>query len=166
MTVKVYQGCSWFNKEQTQHMNNVFAALKENPTVDYKHSFRPLDDQFNDIDISKEPEFLNNFYQSLSWGNETYKSDINGIHCSDLGVFAYHPDYPDDGQAFELGYFNACHKPAIVVVPDGYLQKFKDNKSSLNLMIAYGSTQVVTVSQLKEIDLNKVINKPFFGNML
>ena len=86
--VKVYQACSWFNAEQTNHMKDVYKILKENKTCDYENSYRPLDLQFEGINVDENPEFLEEHYQQIAWGNETYQNDISGISNSDIGVFA------------------------------------------------------------------------------
>ena len=158
--VKVYCACSWFNAEQTNHMKDVYKILKENKTCDYENSYRPLDLQFEGINVDENPEFLEDHYQQIAWGNETYQNDISGISNSDIGVFAYClGDDEDPGQSYELGYMRAMGKPTIVVIPDSQ----KD--VPMNLMIAYGATMVVTLSELKNLDLNMVFNKPFNGKL-
>lgn len=155
--VKVYQACSWFNREQSKHMKDVYKLLKENKTCDYENSYRPLDHQYKGMDISRNPEFLDDEYQRTSWICATYNNDISGIENSDVGVFAYVPGQAtiDDGTAFELGYMVAIGKPTVVVIPDDKAQE------SMNLMIAEGATQVVTLSEFKNMDLNRIFKKPF-----
>lgn len=157
--VKVYQACSWFKGEQTKHMKDVYKTLKENKTCDYENSYRPLDLQFEGVNVDENPEFLEEHYQQIAWGNETYQNDISGISNSDIGVFAWTPKSPDEGQSFEMGYMKAMGKPVLVVVPDGQ----KD--LAMNLMVAYGATQVIELSELKDINLNKVFNKPYDGGL-
>lgn len=155
--VKVYQACSWFNSRQKNHMDNVYRALKDNPTCDYENSYRPLDHQYKGMDISRNPEFLDDEYQRTSWICATYNNDISGIENSDIGVFAYVPGQEtiDDGMAFELGFMTAVGKPTVVVIPDDKEQE------SMNLMIAEGATQVLTLSEFKNMNLNMVFKKPF-----
>lgn len=154
--VKVYQACSWFNPEQAKHMKDVYKTLKENKTVDWDNSYRPLDHQYKGMDISHNPEFLDDEYQRTSWICATYNNDISGIENSDIGVFAYClGNSEDSGQAYELGYMRSLGKPTIVVIPDDKAQE------PMNLMIAEGATQVVTLSEFKGMDLNKVFKKPF-----
>lgn len=64
--IKVYCACSWFNSSQKIYMNNVYKALKENKTCDWENSYRPLDHQYKGVDISVNPEFLDNEYQRAS----------------------------------------------------------------------------------------------------
>ncbi|WP_289146224.1 nucleoside 2-deoxyribosyltransferase [uncultured Megamonas sp.] len=155
--VKVYCACSWFDQEQTKHMKNVYKALKENKTCDWDNSYRPLDHQYKGIAVDENPEFLDDEYQRAAWIANTYKNDISGIINSNVGVFAYVPGQEtiDDGMAFELGYMTAMGKPTIVVIPDDKGQE------PMNLMIAEGATQVVTLSEFHNMDLTKVFNKPF-----
>lgn len=155
--VKVYQACSWFNTEQSDHMNKVYKTLKENETVDWDNSYRPLDNQFEGQNVDEDSTILKDHYGRLAWIANTYKNDISGIANSDVGVFAYVPgqDSIDDGMAFELGYMTAIGKPSVVVIPDDKEQE------PMNLMIAEGATQVVTLSEFHNMDLTKVFNKPF-----
>lgn len=154
---KVYQACSWFNTEQSDHMNKVYKTLKENETVDWDNSYRPLDNQFEGQNVDEDNTILKDHYGRLAWIANTYKNDISGIANSDVGVFAYVPgqDSIDDGMAFELGYMTAIGKPSVVVIPDDKEQE------PMNLMIAEGATQVVTLSEFHNMDLTKVFNKPF-----
>lgn len=155
--VKVYCACSWFDTLQKKHLNDVYHDLILNETVDWDNSYRPLDNQYQGINVDENPEFLDEEYQRAAWIANTYKNDISGIINSDVGVFAYVPgqDTIDDGMAFELGYMTAMGKPTVVVIPDDKEQE------PMNLMIAEGATQVVTLSEFHKMDLNKVFNKPF-----
>lgn len=155
--VKVYCAASWFNDRQKVHMDKVYEDLMINTTVDWENSYRPLDHQYQGIAIDENPEFLDDEYQRAAWIANTYKNDISGIINSDVGVFAYVPgqDTIDDGMAFELGYMVAIGKPTVVVIPDDKAQE------PMNLMIAEGATQVVTLSEFHNMDLTKVFNKPF-----
>lgn len=155
--VKVYCAASWFNDRQKVHMDKVYEDLMINPTVDWENSYRPLDHQYQGIAVDENPEFLDDEYQRAAWIANTYKNDISGIINSDVGVFAYVPgqDTIDDGMAFELGYMTAIGKPTVVVIPDDKAQE------PMNLMIAEGATQVVTLSEFHNMDLTKVFNKPF-----
>ena len=155
--VKVYCAASWFNDRQKVHMDKVYEDLMINPTVDWENSYRPLDHQYQGIAVDENPEFLDDEYQRAAWIANTYKNDISGIINSDVGVFAYVPgqDTIDDGMAFELGYMVAIGKPTVVVIPDDKAQE------PMNLMIAEGATQVVTLSEFHNMDLTKVFNKPF-----
>lgn len=158
--VKVYCACSWFNDSQKIHMDKVYEDLMVNPTVDWENSYRPLDHQFEGQNVDEDDSILKDHYGQIAWGNETFTTDISGIQGSDIGVFAYClGDSEDSGQAYELGYMRSLGKPTIVVIPDNQ----KD--LPMNLMIAYGATMVVTLSEFKNLDLNKVFNKPFEGNL-
>lgn len=157
--VKVYQGCSWFNNSQKKHMEDVYQALKDNKTCDYANSYRPLDNQYKGMDISRNSEFLDNKYQRLAWGNETYTTDISGMDNCNIGVFAWTPNTPDEGQAFEMGWLRAKSKPVLVVVPNGEKDK------EMNLMLAYGATQVIELDELKNIDLNSIYHKQYDGGL-
>lgn len=155
--VKVYQACSWFNPEQKNHMDNVYQATKDNKTVDWGNSYRPLDYQFEGVNVDENPEFLEDHYKRLAWISNTYNNDISGMKNAEVGIFAYVPgqDTIDDGTAFELGFMTALNKPTVVVIPDDKEQE------PMNLMVAEGATQVVTLSEFKDMDLNKVVKKPF-----
>lgn len=155
--VKVYQACSWFNEEQAKHMKDVYQATKDNETVDWDNSYRPLDHQFEGTNIEEDDSIMKDHYGRLAWIGATYNNDISGIENSDIGVFAYVPGQStiDDGTAFEIGYMVASGKPTVVVIPDSKVQE------PMNLMVAEGSTQVVTLSEFKGMNLNKVFKKPF-----
>lgn len=155
--VKVYCACSWFNDYQKVHMDKVYEDLMLNKSVDWDNSYRPLDHQFEGQNVDEDDSILKDHYGRLAWIANTYKNDISGINNSDVGVFAYVPgqDTIDDGMAFELGYMTATGKPCVVVIPDNKTQ------DPMNLMIAEGATQVVTLSEFHNMDLNKVFNKPF-----
>lgn len=155
--VKVYCACSWFTDSQKIHMDKVYEDLMINPTVDWENSYRPLDHQFEGQNVDEDDSILKDHYGRLAWIANTYKNDISGIANSDVGVFAYVPgqDSIDDGMAFELGYMTAIGKPSVVVIPDDKAQE------PMNLMVAEGATQVVTLSEFHNMDLTKVFNKPF-----
>lgn len=157
--VKVYCACSWFNDSQKIHMDKVYEDLMVNPTVDWENSYRPLDHQYQGQNVNEDDSILKDHYGQIAWGNETFTTDISGIQGSDIGVFAWEPDSPDEGQAWEMGYMKAINKPVVVVVPDGKKQK------AMNLMLAYGATQVIEEKELHDLDLNCVYNKPYDGGL-
>lgn len=55
----------------------------------------------------------------------------------------------------------AIHKPVVVVVPD----KPEGEVTELNLMVAKGCTQVITMSELVTFNFNLIPAKPYLGKV-
>ncbi|UQS82504.1 nucleoside 2-deoxyribosyltransferase [Bombilactobacillus folatiphilus] len=145
----VYFACSWFSEAEKEFMAQGQAQLAKNPTIDWKNSFRPLDYQFNHIDVDKQPEIT----ADLFWQMGTFRSDLAGIDRSDLLCGMYFPKNPDTGMAFEYGYAYANHKPIVSVIPD-------DSQEAINLMLLPSVNHYITLSQLATFDFTNISFQP------
>lgn len=148
----LYLACSWFSPEEEQYMQQGQAALAQNPTVDWENSFRPLEHQFNDVDVTKQPEML----ADPLWQIGTFRGDLAGIDRSDLVCGMFLPTHADTGMAFEYGYAYANHKPIVAVIPD-------DNQEAINLMLIPSATCYITLSQLATFDFNNITYQVYPG---
>lgn len=152
----IYMACAWFNDEQTKMMNDGYKALKKNPTVDWENSYRPLEHQYEGINVEEHPEWM----RRVDWQAITFKTDISGMAGTDLGVFLSNPKSPDIGMGFEQGWLFAVNKPIVIVVPDEDY-----NKVAINLMPAIGATDIIKLSDLATYDFNKVFQKTYHGDV-
>ena len=143
--VRVYIGCSWFNEQQREHLKKGLTAIEINPSISRKYSHIPLDFQYKGLDVAEHPELLHD----VEWQARTFNSDIEGIIGADLCLMLYLPSFPDDGGAFELGYAKGIGKQSVMVVPD-------DDVDNLNLMLAYGVTRVIKLSELSTFDFRHI----------
>ena len=141
----LYMACAWFNDEQIAFMKAGYDKLKQNATVAWDSSYRPLDHQYKGINVEEHPEYLHD----VEWSSRTFLSDVGGMNMADVGVFLFNPKSPDIGMGFEIGYFYAIHKPLIIVVPDE-----EYDKEPINLMPALGATAVIKLSDLSNYDFN------------
>ncbi|MDN6899617.1 nucleoside 2-deoxyribosyltransferase [Oenococcus sicerae] len=151
---KVYFACSWFSDSQTAYMKQGISLIEQNKTVDWQHSFYPLDHQYKGLAIPDHPELL----EDTEWQLATFNGDVNGINTSDLIAAMYLPDQPDEGIAWELGYAYAIHKPTLLIVPSGV-------KQAVNLMPAMGATKVITIDDLKNFDFDQIVYAPYKGQV-
>ncbi|MBA1393071.1 nucleoside 2-deoxyribosyltransferase, partial [Lactobacillus sp. XV13L] len=103
----LYFACSWFSPLEKDFMAKGQAALQKNPTVDWENSFRPLEHQYQNIDVTKQSAAL----QDPHWQMGTFRNDLFGIDRADLVCGMFLPQKPDSGMAFEYGYAYATHKP-------------------------------------------------------
>lgn len=154
--VRAYIGCCWFNEQQQAHMKAGLAAIEENPTVSRELSHYPLDFAYNGIDVTQHPEVM----KEVEWQARTYTADIEGIMGADLGIMLFTPQCPDDGMAFEMGYLRACHKQTVLVIPD------EDQETTLNLMIAYGVSRIIPLSELATFDFRHVVSGTYHGTVI
>lgn len=76
------------------------AALSQNPTVDWDNTFRSLDHQYQNIDVTKYPEKM----KDPEWQVGTFLNDLLGIDRADIVCGMFLPQKPDSGMAFEYGY--------------------------------------------------------------
>lgn len=152
---RAYVMCSWFNDKQRAYLKQGQKALKANKTFDYDNSFFPLDGQYKGINVTENPDVVN----SPEWQMGTFNNDVQDIVASDIGIALYLPSDPDEGQAWELGMLYSIHKPTLVVVPDS------EKDIPLNLMPAIGCTRVITMSELKDFNLNHITFEPFSGKI-
>lgn len=152
--VKAYIGCSWFNDEQVALMNAGLKAIESNPTVSRKFSHYPLDFQYKDLNVTEHPEVM----EDIEWQVQTFRSDIAGIQSSDIGIMLYNPSQIDDGIAYECGALATMNKPVVVVIPD-------EDTKPLNLMIAYGVTRIIKLSELAEFDFRHITLGTYQGRV-
>lgn len=145
MTKTAYIASSWFNDEQTAHMNNGVAAIKANATVDFDNSYLPLSHQYKNLDTMKNPELISD----TEWQLATFNGDVQGINNTDLVIALYDPkqENSDPGVLWEVGYAYGIRKPVILVLPD-------DNETPLNLMPAIGATAIIHMKDLKDYNFN------------
>ncbi len=154
--VKAYQACSWFNDEQVKHMNDVYRETKKNKTVDWDRSFRPLDHQYNNMDVVSHPEVM----EDVEWQVQTFRGDVAGYSGAEVGIMAYDPkqDNNDVGVVYEIAGMLTMGKPVVAVIPD-------DATTPLNLMPAIGLTDIIHVSDLADYDFNNILQGTYHGKI-
>lgn len=152
--VKAYQAYSWFNEKQVAQMNVGLAATKKNKTVDWDRSYRPLEHQYNNMDVVSHPELMDD----VEWQVQTFRGDVTAYEQADVGIMIYDPAKPDDGVAWECAALRTLGKPVVLVIPD-------DNTTPLNLMIAHGVTDIITVSELEDYDFNNINLGTYHGKI-
>ena len=153
----VYQAGGFFSDFQRKLLSDGRKALTINPTIDFDNSYVPLEHQYKGLDVDSHPELL----QDHEWQAGTYLGDVSGIAGTDLVVAFIDPDNVDPGTTFEMGYGMAINKPVVVVIPD----KLPDEPTKLNLMVAKGCTQVITMSQLAEFNFSLIPAIPYLGKV-
>lgn len=141
----VYMAESWFNDEQNALREAGMKAMKQNPTIDWENSFRPIEHQYKGWKITDHPDMLNN----SEWQLATFRSDVQAMDAMDITIALYDPkmENSDPGVVWELGYVFGLKKPAFLVLPD-------DCDTPLNLMPALGATRVLHVSDLGTFNFN------------
>lgn len=152
-----YYAGGWFNDVQCKLLSDGKKALIANSTVDFDNSYVPLEHQYKGLDVDSHPDLM----QDQEWQAGTYLGDVSGISGTDLVVAFIDPDEVDPGTTFEMGYGMAIHKPVVVVIPD----KRPDETTELNLMVAKGCTQVITMSELATFNFNLIPAKPYLGKV-
>ena len=155
-TKTIYMACAWFNEEQTKMMNDGYKKLKENHTVDWENSYRPLEHQYAGINVEEHPEWM----RRVDWQAMTFKSDVSGMAGSDAGVFLYTPKTPDEGCGQEIGFLYAINKPIVIVVPDEDY-----GNVPINLMEALSATDIIKLSELSTYNFNKVYQTTYKGDI-
>lgn len=153
----IYDAGGWFNSVQRKLLSDGREALIANPTVDFNNSYVPLEHQYKGLNVELNPELM----QDQEWQAGTYLGDVSGISGTDLVVAFIDPDEVDPGTTFEMGYGMAIHKPVVVVIPD----KPEGEVTELNLMVAKGCTQVITMSELAAFNFNLIPAKPYLGKV-
>lgn len=147
---KIYLAGPFFSDRQIEHVRQVEALLKENPTVQTENIFVPMDQ-----DASVEFEV-----GSLEWQRIVFNSDIRQIHQSDcvVAILDYVEDkegnkQPDSGTIFELGVAFQANIPVVLV-------QF-DETNTLNLMLAQSYTHFFNgqteIQKLATYDFNQLI---------
>lgn len=145
----LYFGAGWFNDQQNKAYRQAIAALKANPTIDLKHSYIPLENQYKNLAVKDHPELLHD----IEWADATYHNDLVGIKSTDVMLGVYLPEEEDVGLGMELGYAQARGKFILLVIPD------EDYGKPINLMSWGVCDNVIKMSALKDYDFNK----PRFG---
>lgn len=154
----IYLGTPFFNENQRKRVKIARDFLLKNKSVNNLHF--PFDYQYKNASITNQK---NGLFGSLEWQVATYRNDMVAMSQADVGVFLYDLDNIDDGCAFEMGALRQCQKPVVTVfcgINDNY---------KLNLMIAQGSSMMITQKQafdinnpncLSKIDFNHIMNTP------
>lgn len=152
---KIYLGTPWFNEVQKKRATLAQEALSKNPTVDIFHF--PFAHQYKDATVEDQKDGI---FGSLEWQIATYENDMTAIGSSDMGVFLYDADNPDEGSTYEMGVLRGDHKPVITVL---FTEKTSD-KPELNLMIARGTTTFIDqedwIKELETFDFQHPMSNP------
>lgn len=147
--VRLYIACSWFNPEQVANMERAHALLKNNPSVDWEGSYRPVEHQWGGHVFGQDPEEDERWYNNRDWQAHTYYEDLLGLNRSEMCLFVQCDFNEDPGQAFELGYAVAQHKPCVMALID---PTCKDHP--LNLMLAVSPDRFIAIDDLDTFDFN------------
>lgn len=141
----VYMAESWFNDEQNALRDAGMKAMKKNPTIDWEHSYRPIEHQYKGMLVTEHPEILSD----KEWQMATFRGDVQAMDAMDITVALFDPkmENADPGVVWELGYVYGLRKPVFVVLPD-------DCGICLNLMPAMGATRTLRVKDLATFDFN------------
>lgn len=155
-TQTVYMANSWFNDEQERQRKLGMEAMKNNKSIDYENSFRPLEHQYKGWSINDNPDLLKN----AEWQRATFDSDVRAIDAADIIIAIYDPkrENSDPGVLWEMGYGFAKGKPVFIVVPD-------NNTIPLNLMPALSANNVISMSDLKDYNFNDKAIVPYDGHV-
>lgn len=145
----VYFGAGWFSDVQNRAYKDAMDALAENPTINLKDSYIPLNNQYKGIRVDEHPEYLHD----KEWAQATYNGDLIGIRSSDIMLGVYVPDEEDVGLGMELGYAQGQGKYILLVIPD----EFYGNP--INLMSWGVADNIIPMSKLKDFNFNQ----PRFG---
>lgn len=140
----LYFGAGWFNEKQNKAYKDAMSALKENKTIDMKHSYVPLDNPYKNIDVVKHPEYL----KDKEWATGTYRGDLVGIKSNDFTLGVYLPDEEDVGLGMELGYAHSHGKFVLLVIPD------EDFGKPINLMSWGVADAIIPISKLKDFNFD------------
>lgn len=154
-TKTLYFGAGWFDEKQNKAYKDAMDALKKNKTVDLKHSFIPLENQYKGIDVGKHPEYLHD----VEWAYATYRGDLLGIKASDIMFGVYVPSSEDAGLGMELGYAMSQGKYIILAIPD------EDFDKPINLMSWGVADKVIKMSELKDFNFNKPTFNMYTGGV-
>jgi len=152
--VKAYQAYSWFTEDQVAQMKQGLAETKKNKTANWEDSFRPLEHQYNNLDVTEHPELM----EDVEWQVQTYRGDVNAYSQADVGIMIYDPAHPDDGVAYEAAAMHTLGKPVVLAIPD-------DCTTPMNLMLAHGVTAVIRISELSTYDFNKCLLETYHGKI-
>ena len=147
--VRLYIACSWFNPEQMRNMKRAHELLKLNPTVDWECSYRPVEHQWGDHVFGQDPREDEKWFNNKDWQFHTYYEDILGLNRSEMCLFVQCDSHEDAGQAFEMGYAKAQHKPCISALLDLSCQDHP-----LNLMLAVAPDRFIRLDELSTFDFN------------
>lgn len=144
----IYLAAPFFSDGQHTRINQVVAALQQNPTI-------------GEIFLPEKHPYSQEEFGSLGWQDATFRLDVNHIYQADIVVAI--ADYKleeadnemDSGTAFEVGLAYGTHTPVAVI-------QF-DPKKEINLMIAQSLTTYFDLSQdhglqkLAEYDFNVML---------
>lgn len=147
---KIYLAGPFFSDRQIEHVRQVEALLKENPTIQSENIFVPMD-QDGTVDFEMG---------SPEWQRLVFNSDIRQIHQADcvVAILDYVDDVngqnqPDSGTIFEIGVAYQANIPVILV-------QF-DETDTLNLMLAQSYTHFFNgqqnIQKLASYDFNQLI---------
>lgn len=153
-TQTVYMANAWFNDEQERQRKLGMEAMKNNASIDYENSFRPMEHQYKGWTINDHPDLLRN----AEWQRATFDSDVRAIDAADIVIAIYDPkkENSDPGVVWELGYAFAKGKPVFIVLPD-------NNTIPLNLMPALSANNILFMKDLADFDFNNKSVAPYEG---
>lgn len=144
---KLYLAAPFFNDAQTTRLNQVAAALQQNPTV--SHVFSPMNDT-NAAGLT---------FGTPEWQQLVYNEDTQGLNEADvlLAVYDYDHANADPGTMFEIGYAVAKQIPVVV---------FCEGSQPINLMISQGLTTFTQdLKTLTTLDFTHLPHLPYTGEV-
>lgn len=142
----VYFCAGWFDENQNKAYKEAYQALIENDTIDFEHSYVPLEHQYKDIRVDEHPEYL----RDKEWAQATARGDMVGIQNTDICLAVYLPHQEDVGMGFELGAAYQLGKYKLLVIPD------EQYGEPINLMSWLAADKVIKMSELKDFDFNNL----------
>lgn len=156
MQKHIYLAGGFFNPKQNQLLDQIEAALQQNPTVGYWHS--PRDHQYKNASIDHDPE---GFFGSYEWATETYNNDLAAMQLADIGVIAWDNLQVDTGTAWEMGYLNAINKPLIMVCSDDV------QTTGINLMLVKSiKAYLQKPAAVADFDFNLIPTQLYQGKII
>lgn len=140
-----YFAAGWFSLAQNKAYKEAYKALEENPTMDFEHSYVPLQHQYKNISVVEHPEYLHD----REWATATFKGDLVGIQTTDVTTAIYLPSEEDIGLGTEISFAHSLGKYVLLVVPD------EEYGQPINLMSWGFADNTIKLSELKDFDFNK-----------
>lgn len=141
-----YFAAGWFSDAQNRAYKEAYKALGENTTMDFEHSYVPLEHQYKGIRVDEHPEYLHD----KEWATATFKGDLVGIQTTDVTTAVYLPNEEDAGICAEISWAYSLGKYVLLVIPDDQYGE------SINLMSWGFADNVIKMSELKDFDFNNL----------
>ena len=154
-TKTTYFAAGWFSPAQNKAYKEAYKALEENPTMDFKHSYVPLEHQYLGIRVDEHPEYLYN----KEWAQATARGDLVGIRTTDVTTAIYLPSEEDIGLGMETGVAHQLGKYVLLVIPD------EEYGKPINLMSWYAADNVIRMSELEDFDFNNLTFNFYDGSV-